>query len=167
MAYRNKTYVCFDGDNDIKFYRLMCAWKQHEGIDFNFYNAHDLNVARDSSQDESIKRQLQVRMKNTSVFIVLIGKRTRYLHRFVSWEMEQAIRSNIPIIAANINGLIHVDSNLCPPLIRAELAIHVSFRVAILQHALKHWPASHKEFKLVNKSGARNYPQSTYQRLGL
>ena len=28
MSYRNKTYVAFDGDNDIKYYWLMKAWKQ-------------------------------------------------------------------------------------------------------------------------------------------
>ena len=26
MAYRNKTYVAFDGDKDIRYYRLMKAW---------------------------------------------------------------------------------------------------------------------------------------------
>ncbi len=56
MAYRNKTYVCFDGDKDMHYYRLMCAWKQHEGINFNFFNAHELNTARDDSQEASIKR---------------------------------------------------------------------------------------------------------------
>ena len=28
MAYRNKVYVCFDGDSDIHYYRLMLAWHQ-------------------------------------------------------------------------------------------------------------------------------------------
>ncbi|NBS70289.1 molecular chaperone Tir, partial [bacterium] len=42
MPYRNKTYVCFDGDNDIRYYRLMQAWRDNERFDFNFYNAHDL-----------------------------------------------------------------------------------------------------------------------------
>ena len=28
MAYRNKTYVAFAGDNDIHYYRLMKAWRQ-------------------------------------------------------------------------------------------------------------------------------------------
>lgn len=28
MSYRNKTYVAFDGDNDIKYYWLMRAWKK-------------------------------------------------------------------------------------------------------------------------------------------
>ena len=32
MAYKNKTYVCFDADNDIKYYNLMKAWKENETI---------------------------------------------------------------------------------------------------------------------------------------
>ena len=27
MGYRNKTYIAFDGDNDMHYYRLMTAWK--------------------------------------------------------------------------------------------------------------------------------------------
>ena len=50
MAYRNKTYVAFDGDKDMRYYNLMKAWKQNDNTNFNFYNAHDLNTARDSSQ---------------------------------------------------------------------------------------------------------------------
>lgn len=30
MAYRNKAYVCFDGDADIHYYRLMQAWHQND-----------------------------------------------------------------------------------------------------------------------------------------
>ena len=60
MAYRNKTYVCFDGDTDMSYYRLMQAWHQNDRSPFSFYNAHDLNTARDTSQEESIKRQLSL-----------------------------------------------------------------------------------------------------------
>ena len=28
MAYRNKTYICFDGDNDMLYYNLMKAWNK-------------------------------------------------------------------------------------------------------------------------------------------
>ena len=42
MAYRNKVFVSFDGDADIHYYRLMCAWKQNDRTPFNFYDAHDL-----------------------------------------------------------------------------------------------------------------------------
>ena len=55
MPYRNKTFVSFDGDSDMSYYRLMQAWRQNDGIAFNFYDAHDLNTARDSSQEVSIK----------------------------------------------------------------------------------------------------------------
>src|SRR5690606_6853185 len=50
MAYRNKTYIAFDGDSDIRYYRLMKAWSANEHFDFEFHDAHDLNTARDSSQ---------------------------------------------------------------------------------------------------------------------
>ena len=93
MPYRNKTFVSFDGDSDMSYYRLMQAWKQNDGIAFNFYNAHDLNTARDSSQEASIKAQLSERMRNTSVFVLLVGERTRYLQKFVRWEIEQAIKT--------------------------------------------------------------------------
>jgi len=83
MAYRNKTFVSFDGDTDIHYYRLMQAWHQNDRSPFNFYNAHDINSARDSSQEQSIKRQLRERLLNTREFILLIGERTRYLTKFV------------------------------------------------------------------------------------
>lgn len=167
MAYRNKTYVCFDGDSDMHYYRLMCAWKQHEGIDFNFYNAHDLNSARDSSQEESIKRQLRERLKNSSVLVVLVGNNTKNLYRFVRWEMEQALSLNLPIIAVNLNGKREKDSILCPPIIRDELAIHVSFNAAILQHALENWPDSHADYKRAGKTGSYFYKPEKYESLGL
>ncbi|MBI2811346.1 MAG: TIR domain-containing protein [Candidatus Melainabacteria bacterium] len=167
MAYRNKTYVCFDGDTDMHYYRLMSAWKQHEGIDFNFYNAHDLNSARDSSQEESIKRQLRERLKNSAVLVVLVGKNTKNLYRFVRWEMEQAISLNLAIIAVNLNGKRERDIDLCPPIIRDELAIHVSFNAAIMQYALENWPENAAKHKREGKAGSYHYKPEIYQKLGL
>lgn len=77
MAYRNKSYVCFDGDKDMSYYRLMTAWHANEKFDFEMLNAHDLNTARDSSQEESIKRQLRERFANSKELIVLIGESTK------------------------------------------------------------------------------------------
>ena len=114
MPYRNKTYVCFDADNDIHYYRLMLAWKQSDKTDFQFYNAHDLNRLLPTSSEETIKRKLRERLRNTKVFIVLIGKSTQYLYKFVRWEMEQALMLNIPIIAVNLNGKRQKDKDRCP-----------------------------------------------------
>lgn len=167
MAYRNKTYVCFDGDTDMHYYRLMCAWKQNDGVDLSFYNAHDLNSARDTSLEQSIKRQLRDRIANSKVLVVLIGASTRYQYRFVRWEMEQAINLGLPIIGVNVNGLRHQDSERCPTVIKSELAIHVSFNARIIQYALEHWPASHAAHRAAGRSGPYYYEASTYTSLGL
>jgi hypothetical protein len=167
MAYRNKTYVCFDGDNDMHYYRLMCAWKQNDGIPFNFYNAHDLNTARDDSQEESIKRQLRERLKNSKIFVVLIGEKTRYLYKFVRWEMEQALKLELPIIAVNLNGLRQMDPDRCPPIIRNELAIHISFNAKIMQYALENWPETDRRLRRKGEIGPHYYDKSVYGRLGL
>lgn len=167
MAYRNKTYVCFDGDNDIHYYRLMQAWHQSDKTPFVFYNAHDLNYARDSSEEAAIKRQLRERLANTKVLAVLIGQNTRYLYRFVRWEMEQALEMSLPIVGVNLNGLRQQDAELCPPVIREALALYVSFNARIMQHALENWPDSHARLAREGKTGAYFYPADTYARLGL
>ncbi len=74
MSYRNKTYVAFASE-DIKSYRLMEAWRDNDNIDFSFFDAHDLYIARDTSKPETIKGRLTERMKNAKQF-VLLGSRT-------------------------------------------------------------------------------------------
>lgn len=167
MAYRNKTYVCFDGDSDIHYYRLMQAWHQSDHSAFSFYNAHDLNYARDSSLEFSIKRQLRERLLNSRVFVVLIGANTRYLYKFVRWEMEQAITMKLPIIAVNLNGLRFQDQARCPPILNTELSVHISFNAKMMQHALEDWPARHGELRQAGRTAAFYYPQDVYARLGL
>lgn len=166
MAYRNKTYIAFDGDEDMNYYRLMTAWKANDGLTFNFQNAHDLNTSNDSSKEESIKKQLMERFANSKVFIVLIGKKTKNLTKFVKWEMEVALRLGLPIIGVNLNGVRSMDQYV-PPVIRDELAMYVSFNMKIIEHALENWPSQHKQEKTLGKTGPYYYPQEIYKRLGL
>ncbi|MAB13285.1 TIR domain-containing protein [Parvibaculum sp.] len=166
MAYRNKTYICFDGDTDMRFYRLMTAWSKNKNFTFDFHNAHDLNTARDSSQEESIKRKLRERFANSKVFIVLIGERTKYLKKFVKWEMEVALRLDLPIIGVNLNGNRRIDA-LCPSAIKSELVLYVPFSPAIVEHAMKHWPDRHRAYKSSGKSGPFHYVDGIYKSLGL
>ncbi len=167
MSYRNKVYVSFDGDSDIHYYRLMCAWKQNDSNPFNFLNAHDLNQARDTSEEESIKGQLRIRFQNSKVFVILIGEKTRYLYKFVRWEIEQAISRELPIIGVNINGLRQQDPERCPPTLTTGLALYVSFNAKALQYALENWPDTHLSLKGQNKAGPYYYKESVYQTLGL
>lgn len=167
MPYRNKTYVSFDGDNDIHYYRLMQAWKQNDGIAFNFYNAHDLNTARDSSQEESIKRQLSERMRNSADFILLVGERTRYLTKFVQWEIEQAAARNLPMIVVNLNGRRSMDRDRCPLAAQQTLAVHIPFNATIMQYALDHWPTDHSTYTNEGRTGPFYFKDYVYNSLGL
>lgn len=165
MSYRNKTYICFDADTDMRYYRLMTAWKENERIEFNFHNAHDLNNLRDGSSEETIKRKLRERMNNSKVLIVLIGQNTKNLHKFVRWEQEIALEMGLPIIAVNLSGKRQRDDQLCPPIIKDELAIHVSFGMKIIKLALDNWPAKHAEHKKIGKKAAFYYEDSVYNSL--
>lgn len=167
MAYKNKTYVCFDGDNDIHYYRLMSAWKQNDNTNFNFFNAHEINKARDTSTEETIKRKLRERLNSTKVFVVLIGEKTRYLYKFVKWEIEQALLMNLPIIGVNLNGFKKQDLDRCPPIIRDELTVYVSFNASILQYALENWPQLHDNYRQQGNTGPYYYKAEVYKKLGL
>lgn len=163
MAYKNKTYVCFDADTDMKYYNLMRAWKENDEIAFDFQNAHDLNNLRGGSSEETIKAKLRERLANTKVFIVLVGDKTRYLYKFVRWEIEYAIEKDIPIIVSNLNGLRKMDDTLCPPILREELAIHISYGPNIINFALNNWVLWHPKHRSNNKTGAFYYEDSIYE----
>ena len=167
MAYTNKTYVAFDADNDIRYYRLMQAWKHNDNTSFNFYDAHDLNNLMSYSSEETIKAKLRERLQNTKVFVLLIGDNTKFLYKFVRWEIEQAIARKIPIIAVNLNGKRSKDSNLCPSILDGELAVFVSFNQKIIEHAISNWSSSDTEYRSQGKSGAYYYNDSVYERFGL
>ncbi|SRR6266516_2020973 len=167
MSYRNKTYVAFDGDNDMWAYRMMQAWKENEHIDFDFYDAHDLNSARDTSTEESIKAQLRERMANAKQMILLVGEKTKGLRKFVPWEIELARKKDIPIVVANLNKKRTYDAELCPLAIGIEVyKIHVAFYAKIIQYALDNFAETYHEDKS-EKVGNYWYKDSVYEKLGL
>ena len=167
MPYRNKTFVSFDGDTDIHYYRLMCAWKSNDNIPFKFFDAHDLNTARDTSQEATIKRQLRMRLLNAKIVVSLIGEHTRYLYKFVRWELEQSLDIGLPIVAVNLNGNRSVDRNRCPPIIRDKLVIHIGFGSRILRYALDNWPAQFAQLKQQGVDEPHYYADDVYSRLRL
>lgn len=166
MAYHDKVYVSMDADNDIGYYRLMKAWRQNDGIAFDFRDAHDINTILDKSE-ESIKRGLQERFRNTKVFVLLVGEHTKYLYKYVRWEIEQAISRKIPCIVVNLNGKRSCDYELCPALMRNHLAIHISFNARIMQYALENWPYEASRHERVGDTGPYYYNDGVYRSLGL
>lgn len=112
-------------------------------------------------------------MSNSKIFVLLVGEGTRNLYKFVRWEIEQAIKSDLPIIVVNLpktpggEGKRSMDSDRCPKIARETLAIHVSFRSKILQHTLESWPNSHKSLRNDGKIGPYYYKDKVYEDLGL
>lgn len=168
MGYRNKTYVVFDGDEDMWAYARMKGWKALENIDFNFYDAHDLKpLTRQARSEEYIKQRLAERMENAKQVIVLIGEKTKNLHRFVRWEIAQAQKQNLPVIAVNLNNLRSMDSSLCPPILKDENAIHVAFRMRIMKYALDDFPEFFNNRMDKSKKTNWHYKDSVYKDLGI
>lgn len=170
MSYRNKIYVCFDGDKDIHYFYLMKAWTKNQNDffkEFNFYDAHEMNYARDDSQEITIKRKLKERLDNSKLLIVLVGESTRYLYKFVRWEMEQALKMGIPIVAVNLNGKRSMDEDRCPNIIQSELVLHISFNQKIIEKAINEWIDIDSRKRYEGIKGPFYYEDTVYKGLGL
>lgn len=162
-----RTYVCFDADSDINYYRLMQAWDANPRFSFNFTNAHDLARLPRALDEDYIKSQLRIRLRGTTEFLLLVGENTRFLYRFVRWEIEEAIKLKLPIIVVNLNGKRSIDEDRCPPILRGQLAIHISFNQKIIQFAIKNWPSEFHSNRINGISSPFYYSNSTYYELGI
>ena len=138
MSYRNKIYICFGGDEDMHYYRTLQMWNANKSIDFQFGNAHDLTNIR-ILEEPNIKRNLRERLKNSKTMLVIVGEKTKYLYKYVRWEMELALELDIPIIVANLNGKNKMDDKLCPPILKGKTVVHVPFNLKAVMYALEYW----------------------------
>ena len=143
----------------------MQAWKANDGIEFDFNNAHELTTIRPDSGEEAIKASLRERMKNSKILVLLVGEKTKNLRKYVPWEIEIALKANLPVIVVNLNGKKKFDSGFCPSLLSSELAIHVPYGVDIMQYALDNWPNSDQKYRSEGKSSPYHYNQSVYDSL--
>jgi hypothetical protein len=144
MSYRNKTYVAFASE-DIHNYRLMTAWVKNESIDFNFFNAHDLCFARDTSTVETIRRRLHERLQSAKQ-VVLLGSTTGKKkgddgHSFLWYEVKTIIEFGLPVIVANLDGDRTIDEDFIPKqcLNIDYYSISTSFQPAIIKFALDNY----------------------------
>ncbi len=169
MSYRNKTYVAFASE-DIAWYRLMEAWRDNDRIDFNFYDAHDLYVARDTSTPETIKRRLSERLNNAKQ-VVLLGSAAAKRKgsdgiSFLAHEVKVIQDLNLPVVVANLNrSRLVVNANIPNPIVSSNYnTLNVSFQAKIIMRALDYCIAFHSS--RVN-TGGWYYPANVYSSLGL
>jgi Thoeris protein ThsB, TIR-like domain len=166
MSYRNKTYVIFDGDNDMWAYAYMKGWNESEHIAFDFYDAHDLHPLTERASEDTVRDRLRQRLANSKQAIGLIGESTRHLYKFVRWEIETALDLDFPMIGVNLNGSRQYESERCPPILRDKYVVHVPFKAKIIQYALDNFPAEYAK-RDPNAGGNRHYNDSVYTRLGI
>jgi MTH538 TIR-like domain (DUF1863) len=169
VAHGDPTYVVFDGDEDKWAYGRMKGWNSLENIDFDFRDAHELDSMTARALGEAyVKKQLRQRMEKSSAVIVLVGEKTRNLHKFVRWELDLALEVGLPIIAANLNEKRIKDPDRCPPIIRDECVVHVPFKMKAIKFALDNWPVEFNKMQAAAKAqGARVYSDDQYKTLGL
>ena len=109
MAYRSGTYVAFHAGgtsdpiaSDIRYYRMLTAWHEHDGIEFRIVDSHEKAAAvRDSSSRARLRAVLAERLRSSKNMVVIIGQTTRFDTDWVPFEIEYAVDTcEIPIIAA-------------------------------------------------------------------
>ncbi|VVP65227.1 TIR domain-containing protein [Pseudomonas fluorescens] len=169
MSYRNKTYVAFASE-DISKYRMMEAWKANEHIDFDFFDAHDLFVSRDTSSPETIKKNLRERMKNAKQVVLLGSKDGKRKggdgESFLAYEIDVIIEFKLPVVVVNLDQDRKVDENFIPqPLLDEKYyTISTSYQPKIIQYALDNYAVA---FSSSDKKGAHQYKSEVYKELGL
>src|SRR5216683_1370732 len=172
MAYRNKTYVDFASE-DINYYYLMKAWRENEHIDFDFFDAHDLNVALDTSQPETIRRRLRERLANTKQTVVLISDTTKPKaarpSSFLYYEIETIEKLGLPVVFTNLNGSRLAQRSKLPTTLLEPYTMSVSFQAAIIKYALDEYVSAFNSNLTVGnpKTGPYYYKESVYTDLGL
>jgi len=172
MAYRNKTYVAFASE-DILSYRLMEAWRENQHIDFDFYDAHDLFVARDSSSPESIRDRLRQRLNNAKQVVVLISDTTKpkaaRSTSFLYYEIETIARLGLPVVFANIDGYRGIHSTKLPTSLGSPYyTVSVSLQPKIIKYALDNYVSAYLNNNGYPKlAGPHLYPAKAYTDLGL
>lgn len=155
MAYRNGTYIAFHAEgntnptaSDIRYYRMLKAWHEHDGVEFKFVNSHDkVDAVRDTSKRETVMRSLRARLDNSKNIILIIGKTTKYDTDYVPYEIKYAADTcNLPFILVYTRwqGILqpHIHKDEWPDELARRLtartinAIHLPFKRGLIDDAI-------------------------------
>jgi len=99
MAYRSGTYIAFHADgtsdpteSDMKYYRLVEAWKNNEDLEIKFVNSHDkANAVRDTSLRTTLEQSILERLRNSKNLLLIIGDTTKNDRDWIPFEISKAI----------------------------------------------------------------------------
>lgn len=76
---RPYTYIATDWEHDYNAVVILKKWNESRYVNFSFLDAHDLQQARDSSLNCSIKASLSARLEQSYRFVLIVGDNTKNL----------------------------------------------------------------------------------------
>lgn len=182
MAYRNGTYIAFHAEgktdptaSDIKYYRMLKAWHEHDGTDFRFVNSHDKQKAvRDGAAKATIMKSLRLRLDDSKNMVLIIGKTTKNDTDFVPYEIAYAVDNcRIPLIVTYTDYTSILNPAALRPLWPKALAdridngtakaIHIPFKRAAIDDAIGQFNLS----KAPSGGGLGHYSAEAHRSFGI
>ncbi len=142
MVYRTRTYIAADWDSDSDAVKQINKWNDSNYFRLSFTNAHDLQQARDSSLNCSIKSSLATRLDASKTFVLIVGNNTKTVRSgscqycssknsytgacargysidnrsYIEYECEKAVRDRLNIIV--LYKATTVDKSKCPDAVK-------------------------------------------------
>lgn len=95
-----KIFISYDYSNDREYKNLLVAWDKNKRFDFDF-NDTSTDISIDSNDHSVIKRVISSKIKQSDIFLCLIGKYTNK-SQWVKWEIEKALELKKKIVAVKI-----------------------------------------------------------------
>ena len=171
MAYRNGTYIAFDGQcttdptqSDLKYLGLLRSWDKNKRFDFHYIDSHLKTAAvRDSSQRATLESRLMERMRNSKNMLLILSKETNYDRGMLNFEIEKAVDLyNLPIIVAytNVNYIFFYDEfkNRWPKALLERIkdstvnAVHIPFKEKVIMESLERYSINSIDYNRLNGS---------------
>ena len=169
MAYRNGTYVAFDGlgttdptKGDIKYFNLLKRWNTSR--DFNFSDSHRKTYqVLDLSTKITLQTRLSERLRHSKNMVLILTTKTRHNREMLNYEIKRAVELRLPIIVCypEVKQPIfnpQAYSSYWPKSLADGIecgkaqCIHVPFKRALISDALSQFSLHAKE-----KLGPLNY----------
>lgn len=184
MAYRNGTYVAFDGNNttdptksDMKYYGLLQAWNGSKAYTLNFSDSHKKTYqVRDMSTINTLQARLLERMRSSKNMLVIISGNTSWDRGMLNFEIEKAVDYyELPLIVAYVDYKYITNprslSDLWPKALYDRInngsarCIHIPFREKAIMAAITQFTV-HSTGDNVLTSGYSYYGIETYESWG-
>ncbi len=185
MAYRNGTYVAFDGNGttdptkgDLKYYGLLKSWNNSIKYDLTFSDSHQKTYqVRDSSSDVTLKSRLLERMRSSKNMLIIISDDTNWDRGLLNYEIEKAVDYyEIPLIVTYTGGY---NSILNPLLLKEKWTktlldrinnksakcIHIPFKEKAIMSAISQFSINSTGDNILT-SPLTTYTKETYIRWG-